>query len=129
MRKQLGFLCNQQFVFSIWDGPRLRIVPEAFWTVYLNALRAGINNSSVAKKLVSRLRQVCKGGSLDDHNRWDVPESLANHAGLGGKQNGVVLLPDRFWLEVWSAKGWDAFMMETLKCAREANIIPADFEI
>ena len=129
LRKRLGAHCGQQYVFSIWHGPRLRIIPQALWPSYLKSVRAEANDCALADDLVLRLRQTCATRSLDGHDRWDLPVSLARPAGLITAQNSVVLLPFRFWLEVLSSTVWDAFITQTLQRAHEADARPAGFEI
>lgn len=127
--KRLGSHCDRPFVFSIWHGPRLRIIPQALWPSYLKSVRAEANDPALADDLILRLRQTCVARSLDGNDRWDLPASLARPAGLITAQNSVVLLPFRFWLEVLSATVWEAFITQTLQRAREADARPADFEI
>lgn len=129
LRQRLAAQCDREFVFSLWHGPRLRIVPEALWIPYLDLVRAQINNPAQAEHLVLSLEQTCAAGALDFHHRWFLPTTLAHHAGLRSGQNYVVLLPCRFWLEVLSAKAWEVLMAQTLECARLASIRPTDFEI
>ena len=127
--RRLGPLRQQPFVFSIWHGPRLRIIPQAFWTPYLNCLRAEIPDPVTAGKLVSCLRQECKVGALDHRHRWDLPVAQAQLVGLVSAQNSVVLLPYRFWLELLSRKAWEERMTQTLHYARDAALLQVDFEI
>jgi DNA-binding transcriptional regulator/RsmH inhibitor MraZ len=129
LRERLGTYCNLPFVFSIWHGPCLRIIPEAFWIPHLDSVRAGINKPGVAEELITRLEQTCRVGPLDDKHRWNLPPTLAGTAGLISGQNSVVLLPCRFWLEVLSAKAWESFVSETLQNAREADTHHVGVEI
>lgn len=123
VRQRLGPLCGQEFVFSFWDGARLRIIPKTLWIPYLNCLCAGIKDPAKAKDLVSRLSRGCATRRLDRHNRWDLPVNLAKQAGLGCRNNAVMLLPCRFWLEAVSLETWEAFLSETFQCIRGATMV------
>jgi len=126
---RLGDYCDQPFIFSLWHSGHLRIVPRSLWSTYLDSIRAGIQDPARAEDLVARLNQTLVVRLLDNQRRWDVPATLATHAGLVSTRNSVVLFPFRFWLELLSTPAWESFLTQTQQRAHSVDSCTADYAI
>ena len=120
---------KQRFIFSIQHGPRLCLVPKVVWLAYLDFVCHKVSAPTQAETLRWRLSQTAIARKMDNHHRWDIPLQLAQAAELSRNGKAVVLVPNRFWLEVFAAPVWEVYMRETLQQTPTLEASPIDFEI
>lgn len=108
------------FVFVPWPERRVRIVPQAFWSLYLETICQSVGSAIKAKLLNDRLNQVREARWIDTHNRWNIPASQAKYACFI-QSNEVVLVPCKYWLEILTAANWDAYITETMNMVSDVG--------
>jgi len=113
---RLGDLAHENWRFTRWLDPRIRIIPEGVWKHYLARVQRGFTDAAIARKTLQILEQSSESKTLDSRARWDVPVDLQLHANL---KSSAVLVVNEFWLELLSPENWRRQVEETWRRAQE----------
>ncbi len=128
LRRRLGHHLALTWICSPWQD-RVRLVLDVLWEPYLQVVGTEIRDPALADRTLFLLNQASRAIVTDTRNRWDIPVELVSGAGLSNRQNAVVLIVNRFWLELLTPETWGQSFVQTLRSAHESLSHPDEAPI
>ncbi len=90
----------------------VRLIPRFLWCDYLSQMREEYGRSFPTRAFAVFVEQKAVKLVVDRAGRWDFKKHHIVSARLcEGTSSEVVLIANRFWVEVWGRSNWDGLML------------------
>ena len=114
-----------QWMAAIWMDECVRIMPRVLWPDYLTVMRAELGQTFPSRAFTVLIEQAATEITADRGGRWEFKKSFIEKAKLSeGINKDVVLVANRFWMEVWGRKTWEAVQCSLIQQTKHLGKVP-----
>ena len=122
--RKIGGRPTDGWMATNWMNECVRMVPWELWSDYLNVVRAELDEKASPRAFSMLVERSALAIHPDRRGRWEIPKHLVVKAELVKSSPEVVLVANRFWIEVWGCDTWDAMQESLMARTKAAGPLP-----
>jgi DNA-binding transcriptional regulator/RsmH inhibitor MraZ len=112
----------------LWMATRtkecIRILPKSIWPDYVAVMRRETGGTLSPRAFTVLIEQAATEIKTDRSGRWKFNKELVRKATLSeGSNKSVVVVANRFWLEIWGLSAREAVQQSCLQEAKGAGVL------